>query len=72
LQIAGLNLGHDRVVVRPGPAPSHWYFRGAELLAVDALGDARAYMIGKRLIEAGRSPDPSVLADPGADLRALL
>lgn len=72
LQIAGLNLGHDRVVVRPGPAPSHWYFAGDRLLAVDALGDARAYMIGKRLIEAGRSPDPAVLADPGADLKALL
>ncbi len=72
LQIAGLNLGHDRVVVRPGAAASHWYFAGDRLLAVDALGDARAYMIGKRLIEAGRSADPAVLADPGADLKALL
>jgi 3-phenylpropionate/trans-cinnamate dioxygenase ferredoxin reductase subunit len=72
LQIAGLNLGYDRVVVRPSPAPSHWYFAGATLLAVDALGDARAYMIGKRLIEAGRSPDPALLADPAADLKALL
>lgn len=72
LQIAGLNLGYERVVVRPGAAPSHWYFQGDRLLAVDALGDARAYMIGKRLIEAGRSPDPAVLADPGADLKALL
>jgi len=70
LQIAGLNTGYDRVVVRPGP--SHWYFRGARLLAVDALGDARAYMVGKRLIEAGRSPDPAALADPETDLKALL
>lgn len=72
LQIAGLNLGHDRVVVRPVPNPSHWYFAGDQLLAVDALGDARAYMIGKRLIEASRTADPSVLADPAADLKALL
>jgi 3-phenylpropionate/trans-cinnamate dioxygenase ferredoxin reductase component len=72
LQIAGLNTGYDRIVVRPGAAPSHWYFAGGTLLAVDALGDARAYMIGKRLIEAGRSPDPALLADPAADLRALL
>jgi len=69
LQIAGLNLGHDRVVTRPG---SHWYFAGDRLLAVDALGDPRAYMIGKRLIEAGRSPDPALLADPATDLKALL
>lgn len=69
LQIAGLNLGHDRVVARPG---SNWYFAGDRLLAVDALGDARAYMIGKRLIEAGRSPAPGVLADPETDLKSLL
>lgn len=72
LQIAGLNLGHDSVVVRPAPNPSHWYFAGEQLLAVDALGDARAYMIGKRLIEGGRTADPSVLVDPAADLKALL
>lgn len=72
LQIAGLNLGYDRVVVRPGAAPSHWYFGGGRLLAVDALGDARAYMIGKRLIEAGKTPNPEAIADPQVDLKALL
>ncbi|MBK5946324.1 pyridine nucleotide-disulfide oxidoreductase [Rhodobacter veldkampii DSM 11550] len=69
LQIAGLNTGYDRVVTR---GQSFWYFRGAQLLAVDALNDPRAYMIGKRLIEAGRSPDPAALADPETDLKALL
>jgi 3-phenylpropionate/trans-cinnamate dioxygenase ferredoxin reductase subunit len=29
-------------------------------------------MIGKRLIEAGRSPAPAVVTDPGTDLKALL
>ena len=73
LQIAGLNTGHDRVVVRKtGAARSHWYFQGATLLAVDALGDARAYMVGKRLIEQARSPDPAALEDPATDLKALL
>jgi 3-phenylpropionate/trans-cinnamate dioxygenase ferredoxin reductase subunit len=75
LQIAGLNTGYDRVVVREGPgarARSHWYFAGSEFLAVDALNDPRAYMVGKRLIEAGRSPDPAALTDPSADLKALL
>lgn len=74
LQIAGLNAGHDRVVARigEGGAVSHWYYAGGVLLAVDAMNDARAYMIGKRLIEAGRSPDPAVIADPGSDLKALL
>ncbi|MEI2808344.1 NAD(P)/FAD-dependent oxidoreductase [Albidovulum sp.] len=74
LQIAGLNAGYDRIVTRPGEggALSVWYYRGATLLALDAMNDARAYMIGKRLIEAGRSPDPALIADPASDLKALL
>lgn len=74
LQIAGLNTGYDRVVARRGDgrSVSFWYYNGAELLAVDAMNDPRGYMIGKRLIEAGKSPSPDVIADPEADLKALL
>lgn len=74
LQIAGLGQGHDRIVTRAGDGEhggSVWYYRGARLIAVDALNDARAYMIGKRLIEAGKSPDPDTLA-AATDLKALL
>lgn len=74
LQIAGLCTGYDRVVTRPGDGRhggSVWYFAGPRLLAVDALNDARAYMIGKRLIEAGRSPDPDAISTV-PDLKALL
>ena len=74
LQIAGLNAGYDHVAVRAGagPARSHWYFRGSELLAIDAMNDPRAYMVGKRLIEAGRSPRPAQVADADTDLKTLL
>lgn len=75
LQIAGLNTGYDQVAVRLGAAlgvRSHWYFRGTELLAIDAMNDPRAYMVGKRLIEAGRSPRPAQVADADTDLKALL
>ncbi|WP_284163859.1 FAD-dependent oxidoreductase [Frigidibacter sp. SD6-1] len=74
LQIAGLNMGYDRIVTRPGEAgaTSFWYYQGDRLLAVDAMNDSRAYMIGKRLIEAGKSPAPAVIADPATDLKALL
>lgn len=74
LQIAGLNDGWRRTVVRPGARPgaqSVWYFDGALLLAVDAMNDPRAYMTGKRWIEAGRSPDPDLLSDPAQDLAKL-
>ncbi|MGR3379065.1 NAD(P)/FAD-dependent oxidoreductase [Salipiger abyssi] len=73
LQIAGLNTGYDRVVVRKsGAAVSHWYYAGETLLALDAMNDPRAYMVGKRLIEAGKSPDPVAVADPDTELKTLL
>lgn len=72
LQIAGWNAGYDRVVVRPAAkGGSVWYFTGPRLLAVDALNDARAYMIGKRLIDAGHSPAPEDVA-AAPDLKALM
>lgn len=48
-----------------------WYFRNGRLIAVDALNDARAYMIGKRLIDSGRSPDPAAIPTV-PDLKALM
>ena len=35
------------------------------------MNDPRAYMTGKRWIEAGVSPDPAAVADPATDLKAL-
>ncbi|WP_333684005.1 NAD(P)/FAD-dependent oxidoreductase [Pontibaca methylaminivorans] len=74
LQIAGLNAGYDRVVPRPeeGRSGSFWYYRGERLLAVDAMNAPRAYMVGKRLIDAGKSADPALVADPATDLKSLL
>ncbi|WP_170433788.1 NAD(P)/FAD-dependent oxidoreductase [Ruegeria arenilitoris] len=74
LQIAGLNMGYDHVVTRPGEGAttSFWYYQGDQLLAVDAMNDPRAYMVGKRLIDAGKTADPAVVADPAADLKPLL
>ena len=74
LQIAGLNVGHDQVVTRAGQgdhAASVWYYRQGTLIAVDALNDARAYMIGKRLIESDKSPSPEAVAG-ATDLKALM
>ncbi|MEM9966810.1 MAG: FAD/NAD(P)-binding oxidoreductase [Pseudomonadota bacterium] len=74
LQIAGLNTGYDKVVTRRGEGQtvSFWYYRGGRLLAVDAMNDPRGYMVGKRLIETGQSPDPASIAAPETDLKALL
>ncbi len=74
LQIAGLNTGYDTIVTRgpDGAAVSFWYFRGDTLLAVDAMNDPRAYMVGKRLIEQGKSPSKAALADPATVMKDLL
>ena len=74
LQIAGLNTGYDRIVTRHevNGAVSFWYYAGDMLLALDAMNDPRAYMVGKRLIEAGKSPDPVAVSNPETDLKALL
>ncbi len=74
LQIAGLNTGYDRTVIRPGHRPggqSIWYFGGDTLLAVDAISDPKAYMQGKRWIEAGFSPDSKAVVNPEVDLKSL-
>ena len=74
LQIAGLNTGYDNIVTR-GPeagAVSFWYFKGDTLLAVDAMNDPRSYMVGKRLIESGKSPSKAALADPATVMKDLL
>lgn len=74
LQIAGLNTGYDHIVTRgpDGAAVSFWYFKGDRLLAVDAMNDSRAYMVGKRLLEMGRKVAPGTLADPATNLKSLL
>ena len=73
LQIAGLNTGYDHIVTRQGEgeAVSFWYYAGDKLLAVDAMNDPRAYMVGKRLIEGGKSPAPDVITGT-PDLKVLL
>ena len=75
LQIAGLNRGYDAVYERHDPssdARSFWYYQGETLLAVDAINDSRAYMVGKRLIEMGKSPTPQEAIDPETNLKELL
>ena len=74
LQIAGLNTGFDNVVTRSGEGrtTSFWYYKGDQLVAVDAMNDPRAYMVGKRLIDMGKTADKAVVGDAAADLKPLL
>ncbi|MCF1482058.1 pyridine nucleotide-disulfide oxidoreductase [Agrobacterium vitis] len=75
LQIAGLNLGYDETIIRPGTREgslSVWYYRQDRFLAVDAINDAKAYVTAKKLLEAGRSADKAIIGNPQEDLKQLL
>lgn len=75
LQIAGLNTGHTEIVSRisdDGSRASFWYFGKSRLLAVDAMNDPISYMVGRRLIEAGKTPNRETISDPKSNLKALL
>ena len=74
LQIAGLNIGYTKTVIRPGGndnSRSIWYYADDQLLAVDAMNDPKAYAFGRKIISAGMHPSPAVISDPETDLKAL-
>jgi 3-phenylpropionate/trans-cinnamate dioxygenase ferredoxin reductase subunit len=74
LQIVGLNQGHNQTVIRPGTNASSmsvWYYRDAELLAIDAMNEPKSYAFGRKIIEAGKHPTAAQVADPATDLKAL-
>ena len=75
LQIAGLNNGYNQIVSRINKetvSVSYWYYKDNTFLAVDAINDSRAYMVGKRFLEAGKSPNKLKLPNPEIDLKDLL
>jgi 3-phenylpropionate/trans-cinnamate dioxygenase ferredoxin reductase component len=75
LQIAGIGLGHDSVVMRPGLREgsfSVFSFRQDRLLAVDAVNAPADYMTGKKLIAAGAPVNRSKLADPSVPMKTFL
>jgi 3-phenylpropionate/trans-cinnamate dioxygenase ferredoxin reductase subunit len=75
LQIAGLNSGYTKTVVRYGAGDngqSTWYYVDDHLIAVDAMNDPKAYAFGRKMISAGIHPSPTEISDPDADLKALV
>lgn len=74
LQIAGLGGDATDWVRRPGAregAQSIWYYADETLVAVDAMNDPRSYMMGKRWLEGGLSPEKAAIADADQDLKSI-
>ena len=73
LQIVGLSKGFTEVLVRKEHGKtdsfSYWYFKGEELLAVDAINNAKAYVIGTKFIKDRIKVDKGKLVDPNEEFR---
>lgn len=74
LQIVGVSLGYDKLVIRGDMADNSFaafYLRDSRLLAVDAINSPREFMLGKKLVTAKASFDIAELADEGKDFKEL-
>jgi 3-phenylpropionate/trans-cinnamate dioxygenase ferredoxin reductase subunit len=75
LQIAGLALDYDRVVLRGDLASKQfaaYYLAAGRPVAIDAVNSPRDFMLGKKLL-AARVPIPAqAIADPRTDLASFV
>jgi 3-phenylpropionate/trans-cinnamate dioxygenase ferredoxin reductase subunit len=73
LQIAGLVTGADRRLVREEAARlAVFHLRGDRLIAVETLNSPADHMIGRQLLDTGRTPPDAVLQDSAAAVKAWL
>jgi 3-phenylpropionate/trans-cinnamate dioxygenase ferredoxin reductase subunit len=73
--MAGLNAGHDKVVLRGTPASrkfSAFYFRSDRLLAVDSVNRFADHIAARKLLAAGTALTPEQAADESFDLKKIL
>jgi 3-phenylpropionate/trans-cinnamate dioxygenase ferredoxin reductase subunit len=72
LLIVGLSHDHDRQVLRGDPASRSFsvcYFKGRELLALEAVNHSKDYMAARKLIAERATLDADKAADPGIALK---
>lgn len=73
LQMVGISTGYDEVIERVEEnnekCLSVWYFKGDELLAVDTVNNAKAYVLGGRFIRNRQKLDKTKLADSSIPIK---
>lgn len=78
LQSAGIvpvSSAAVQYAVRPGKREgglSVWSYDQGQLVAVEAVRDPAAYMLGKKCLENNMSPAPSQIIDPAFDLKQFI
>jgi 3-phenylpropionate/trans-cinnamate dioxygenase ferredoxin reductase subunit len=74
LQIAGLSMGHDEIVVRGSEDEKKFavfYLKAGRLIAVDAINSPPEFIASKRLIMSGASVAPDVLKDTSISMKEI-
>ncbi len=75
LQMVGLSDGYNNILIREeeseGTKLSMWYFKDDVLLAVDAINNAKAYVLGTKFIKGNNKVDKLKLADASISLKPL-
>lgn len=75
LQTAGLSVGYDQTVLRGSVADRAFsvvYLKQGRMIAIDCVNMVKDYVQGRKLVEAGVSPDLARLADAGVPLKELM
>ncbi|MGJ8680578.1 NAD(P)/FAD-dependent oxidoreductase [Paraglaciecola sp.] len=73
LQMVGLSQGYNKILVRHEAGEGHkfsvWYFNDHTLLAVDAVNNAKAYVVGTKFIKGDDNIDQEKLVDPNIEFK---
>lgn len=75
LQIAGMNRGYERVVIRGVPSSDQfvaWYLKGDQVLAADCINSPKDFMTAKKIISQKIVMKETDLADLAVDLTTLI
>ncbi len=76
LQIAGMNQGHDQVLIRgdslKGRSFSAFYFKDKRLISADCVNRPQEFMLSKRIISQNLECDPARLVDESIPVKELL
>ncbi|KAA1243508.1 NAD(P)/FAD-dependent oxidoreductase [Aquimarina sp. RZ0] len=75
LQMVGLSTGYTDTLIRKEEGEntkfSLWYFNGDTLLAVDAVNNAKAYVLGTKFIKENKKIDKAKLVDPSVPFKPV-
>lgn len=75
LQMAGLTIGYDQVVVRGNPGSERFsalYYRDGQIASIESVNAPRDYMTVRRILETGGNIPPEAAGDTDIPLKTHL